>query len=102
MLPKLIPLIVDAANFVIAIAAELFMSAFTIVSLAIIVLLTVPVSPLVTTVPAVVDKVIVLLAAVVLAMIKVVPLVEPLNVIPVVPIVAEFKTGEVRVLDVRV
>jgi hypothetical protein len=62
LLPNVTPEIVDAASLETAIAAEALMSAFTIVPSAIIVLVTVPVSPLVITVPVVSGKVSVLLA----------------------------------------
>ena len=47
------------------------------------------------------DKVIVLSPAVEFAITLVVP-VDPLNVIPVLPMIAVFKVGEVKVLLVRV
>jgi hypothetical protein len=88
LFPRVFPEIVDADSLVTAIAAEALISAFTIVPSAIMVLVTVPLSPVVTTVPVVLaGKVIVDVPAVAGACSVTVPEVEPINAYLLVVIV---------------
>ena len=93
LLPRVTPDIVDAANLDTAIAAEELMSALTIVSLAIIVDVTVPVSPVVITVPVTAGNVIVVDPAADDALTLVVPETDPEKFAPPPPIVGVVSDG---------